>query len=123
VEELRAQAKPEILRLIRRADRVSEQVEEASSDSIQDTALLPEALDNEADAFPEAARDSEQQETISSEGKALSEDERKDNLPQEVQMSNESNFDINLPQPDALNPDQLDIDKEKTSNRDSDFNG
>ena len=120
----------------------SEEVQNQSLDSTEATTLPAPALAEPSDALPVDALDFEQQDAVNVEhseqennavpsdelakpqkliapaSETLRENKCSDSLVEEAQRLERSNFDVDLPQPDALNSEQPDNEKKKPSNSD-----
>jgi hypothetical protein len=100
-------------------EALREEVQNESLDSNQDTTLPSPALDQEANALPDATVELQQQDTLSENldlANLPSSSELSALVTEEVQGLEGGNVDVDLHQPEAFNPEQPDHEKKKESN-------
>jgi hypothetical protein len=118
---------------------VAQQVQDESLESDQDTTKPQAALENVSDVFLETPQNSQQEDTTklsaqapaersipeeasAADETALTEDKPSNSLTQEEQRLDASNFEVDLLQPEVLNPSRSDNEKKNNRNSDSEAN-
>lgn len=93
----------------------SEDVEGKSLDDTQNTILPAQTLNNGSDSIPQKVLDFKREDELASDDETLTEHQLSDNLTQEGQTLDESNFEGDLTQPDRLNPERRENSKKKNN--------